>query len=183
MRFAAFALPLLLLIGCAGSRPDADLAPQYAAAPDSDRVLSTSVYTLADDPAVNRFLAEIADAFLRHDWRALAYTVDAEEYAAQFAFMKSGGRADADVVSQILEETFGLALVGNTIFPDGLRRADRPVAGLERLRHIEFASVESAWDEVLQVEGQVTLDDRTSRSLSFFVTTRDGAWRVVVPQG
>jgi hypothetical protein len=164
MRAAAFLLPLLLFIGCSSTRPDPNLPPQYAAAPDSDTVLSTPVYTLADDPGLNGFLAEVADAFLRHDWRALAYTVDANEYAAQFVFVKSGDRADADVVSQILEETFGLAFV-------------------ERLRGIEFVSVEPAWDEVLQVDGHVMLDDQTSRSLSFTVSNRDGAWRVVVPQG
>ncbi|NNF57123.1 MAG: hypothetical protein HKN04_02680 [Rhodothermaceae bacterium] len=182
MRFAAFILPLLLLIGCSSTRPDANLPPQYAAAPDSDSVLSAPVYTLAADPAVNRFLAEVADAFLRHDWRALAYTVDAEEYAAQFAFMKSEDRADADVVSQILEETFGLNTVGNTLFPDGLRRADRPFAGLSRLRHVEITAVDAS-GEIRQVDGQVSLADRTKRSLSFFVTNQDGAWRVVVPQG
>lgn len=183
MRSRALILPLLLLLGCAGSRLDADLAPQYAAAPDSDRVLSTLTYTLAADPALNRFLAEIADAFLRHDWRALAYTLDADEYAAQFALMKSEGREDAEVVAQILEETFSLRMVGNVLLPRERRRVDQPFAGLERVRQIEFVSVESSREAFWEVTGQVSLDDRTKRSLSVTLTNQDGAWRVIVPQG
>lgn len=173
------------LAGCTGSRPGADMPRQYAAAPPAPTadVGQTDLGAVpTGDPALDALLTDIAGAFERHDWRALAYALDPDEYLEQFGLIRHHGPSDAAAVSQVLEETFNLGTVGNLIYPDGLRRAERPFAGLDRIRHVSIDSAVPDGD-FIPVEGRVVLDDRTSRTLSFFVSQSDGVYRVVVPMG
>ena len=178
-------LLLIGLAGCAGSRPGADLPPQYAAAPvapTADAARTDLEVLPTGDVALDAFLVTIAGAFERHDWRALAMSLDPAEYAEQFQFMSSDGRPDEAAVSQILEETFGLGYANNSIYPDGLRRNERPFVGLDRIRGVMIERLVPSGD-FQSVEGRVTLDDRTSRTLSFLLSHTDGVYRVVVPMG
>jgi hypothetical protein len=182
--FLLFAL--VLVAGCAGSRPGADLPPQYAAAPPAIPTTDQLGYDTVStgDGALDSFLLSVAAAFERHDWRRLAYTLDPDGYAEQFAFMRGDGRPSGAAASQVLEETFGLGTAGNTVFPAGLLRADRPFAGLDRVRRVSLTAIRpSGVGEFRTVEGRVTLDDRTSRALSFQITDFGGGYRVVVPMG
>jgi hypothetical protein len=142
-----FSLVLLpLLAACSGARPGADLPPQYAAAPAAPTAdLAASVLPVlpTGDPALDRLLTEVASAFERHDWRALAYTLDAAAYAEQFAFLREGGRSSEAAAAQVLEETFDLGTVGNEVFPLGLDRETRPFAGLDRIHTISLVNSSS----------------------------------------
>lgn len=175
----------LALVGCAGTRPEAGLPPQYAAAPaapTADPARSDLDVLPTGDHRLDRFLTDVAGAFERHDWRALAHTLDPDAYAEQFAFMQEGGRSAEAAVSQILEETFDLGTVGNAVYPDGLRRDERPFAGLDRIRVVMLDAVDHR-EGAITVEGRVRLDDRTSRRLTFQIIDVGGAYRVVVPMG
>lgn len=168
--------------GCSVSRLETDLPPQYAAAAESETVLSAPVYDLSGEPGLNGFISEISNAFMRHDWRDLSYMLHPSDYAEQFSFIRNGSGSDAEAVAQVLEETFSLRMIGNVLLPNELRRANRPFDGLNRIRGVQISSVEPR-GEYFDVEGTVTLDDRTSRSLSFAVSRATGTWQVVVAMG
>lgn len=162
------------------------MAPQYAAAPSSESVRLLIRYRIADEPELNWLLSQITDSIMSHGWRQLAYAFDAEIYAEQFAFMKRANAepSDADVVAQILEETIGLGMVDNNLSANGARDPENPFAGLNRIQSVEISRVDPPGTEYRQVDGLVTLEDGTSRSLSFSVfLNADGEWNIEVPVG
>lgn len=163
-----------------------ELLPQYVAAPSSESSRLLIRYRIADEPELNWLLSQIIGSIVRHDWRQLAYTFDPEIYAEQFAFMKrdSNERSDADMVAQILAETIGLGMVDNNLSGNGERDPENPFAPLNRIRSVELTAVDPSGSEYRQVDGLVTLEDGTSRSLSFSVfLNADGEWNIEVPVG
>lgn len=170
--------------GCAGSSVLQEL-PQYASAPSTDRMLSQISVSVSDEQALNEFLSEVANAAMRHDWRSVAYVFDPVGYAEQFAFMKGDNtdRSDADVVAQILRETLGLGMVDNNLSGTG-GTYNQPFARLNRIQQVELTGVDPPGNEFRQVDGIVTLEDGSTRSLSFSVMMgSDGEWLIVVPMG
>ncbi|MDX1440797.1 MAG: hypothetical protein R3284_12935 [Rubricoccaceae bacterium] len=174
---------LVILWGCGGVRPGGELLPQYAAAPTANATIPRPSYELDDERGLSRFVEEIAEALMRHDIRTLAYMLHAGDYAQQFAFMKGDDRSDEEVVAQIIEETYGLRVVGNVLLQPELRNPEQPFAGLNRIRSVDVWTAEENRPGFWDIEGHVGLDDRTSRSLTFTIYKPDGEWHVVVPQG
>lgn len=186
-------LASLLLVGCSGGQPGIGLAPQneppqYEAAPNDSLVQSNPPLfaQLMAASTLYDFVGLLALAIERHDWYTLAYGLNESDYVEQFTFMKRDDhdRSDADVVAQILAETIGLGMVDNNLRVDGRRDPDDPFAGLNLIRNVEINTVDPSGSEYRQVHGVVTLEDGTSRFLSFTVSLKaSGEWRVDVPLG
>lgn len=163
-----------------------ELLPQYAAAPSSESARLLIRFRIADESELNWLLSQITGSIVRQDWQQLAYTFDHDGYAEQFALMKRANaeRSDADVVAQILAETIGLGMVDNNLSTNSVRDPENPFAGLNRIRSVELTGVDPSGSEYRQVDGFVTLEDGTFRSLSFSVfQNADGEWRINVPVG
>jgi hypothetical protein len=125
------------------------------------------------------FLAELAAALDRHDWRGVAAAFEPESYAEQWALIDaSRDNAEASAV-QALAETLGMQPILRPY--DTL--ADAPVARLERLQVVTFREVLPGSTGGVQVRGDVRLDDGTRIPLDFSLQPMGDAFVVVVPMG
>lgn len=130
------------------------------------------------DPELDDFLAELAAAIDRKDWRGVALRMEPDAFAEQRAFLTEAGRPAA--AAQVIAETLGLG---------SLYHDSESWEGLDRIRVVTFRqhAVQTpgiAGGEGFDViEGSVRLDDGTTLPLSFSILSRGGARVVAVPLG
>lgn len=189
MRFGlALAALALVASACAPSAPAPAETPEHLIAPQY-RVLPSvpATETVAEaQPAVptgslqlDAFLAELAAALDRHDWRGAAARFDPAAYAEQWALISGAGASDEAAAVQALAETLGMQ---GLLQPYDTFRSD-PLSRLERLRVVTFREVESRRMGVAEVRGDVRLDDGARVPLLFSVQPMGDTYVVVVPMG
>lgn len=180
MRFTLL-LPALLLAACSGSVPSADTDGPYAGIPRADTegpVAMAQPVIPTGDPALDEFLAELAAAIDRHDWRGVAARMDPGAFVEQRALLDADGSDEP--AAQLIAETLGL----------GRLYHDAPGwSGLESIRVVTFRQhgVQTpgiAGGEAYDlIDGTVRLENGQTLPLSFTIAQRGGAHVVLVPLG
>ncbi|MEO0560363.1 MAG: hypothetical protein AAF170_19520, partial [Bacteroidota bacterium] len=171
---------------CASSPPEAVetpehlLAPQYRVLPSvpaTEPVAEAQPAVPTGNRQLDAFLAELAAALDRHDWRGVAARFDPAQYAEQWALVTGDGANDGAAAVQVLAETLGMQ---GLLQPIGTFEAD-PVSRLERIQVVTFREVEPRRMGTAQIRGDVRLDDGSRLPLQFSIQPMSDTYAVVVP--
>ena len=168
--------------GEVASVPDHLLAPQYRVLPsvsDSEPVAEAQPAVPTGNRQLDGFLAELAAALDRHDWRGVAARFDPAQYAEQWAFITGEGASDDAAAVQVIAETLGMQRL---LQPTDTFEAD-PLSRLGRLRVVTFREVEPRRMGTAQIRGDVRLDDGTRLPLLFSIQPMGDTYAVIVPMG
>jgi len=186
-------LALLALVtltsACASTPPDRVQAPpehllatQYRVLPSvpaEEPIAEAAPVVPTGDRQLDAFLAELAAALDRHDWRGAASMLEPDSYAEQWALIDASRQnAEASAV-QALAETLGM---------QGILRpydtlTDAPAARLDRLQVVTFREVIPNLDGSVTVRGDVRLDDGTRFPIDFLLQPMGDTFVVIVPMG
>lgn len=162
--------------------PEHLLAPQYRALPSvpaTEPVAEAQPVVPTGTRQLDAFLAELAAALDRHDWRGVAAAFEPESYAEQWALIQESRQNAVASAVQALAETLGM---------QGILRPydtfeDAPVDRLERLQVITLREVIPRSAGTVQVRGDIRLDDGSRIPLDFLLQPIGDTYVVVVPMG
>ena len=168
--------------GAVPGPPEVLLAPQYRALPSvpaGEPIAEAAPVVPTGEASLDVFLAELAAALDRHDWRGVVAAFEPDRYAEQWALIQgSRDNAEASAV-QALAETLGMQGVLRPY--DTLENA--PVQRLNRLHVVTFREVVPNSDGSVLVRGDVRLDDGSRHPLDFSLQPMGDTFVVVVPMG
>lgn len=177
-----------LASACAPSAPDTHETPEHLIAtqyrvlpsvPATEPVAEAQPAVPTGNRQLDAFLAELAAAIDRQDWRGAASRFDPAPYAEQWALIVGEGRSEVAAAVQVLAETLG---VQGLLQPYDTFAAD-PIARLDRIQVVTFRDVELSRMGTAQIRGDVRLDDGSRFPLLFSIQPMGDSYAVVVPMG
>lgn len=162
--------------------PEHLIATQYRVLPSvpaTEPVAEAQPAIPTGNAALDAFLAELAAALDRHDWRGVASRFDPASYAEQWALISDDGASEEAAAVQVLAETLGMQ---DLLQPRDTFGAD-PVSRLERIQVVTFREVDPRRMGTAQIRGDVRLDDGTRLPFQFSIQPMGDGYAVVVPMG
>ncbi|MEM1056691.1 MAG: hypothetical protein AAGI52_14310 [Bacteroidota bacterium] len=184
IRILAFLVVSVLIAGCrtAPVVPDTPEAGPYAGIPSVEAtgpVAEAQPIFPTGDPELDAFLADLAAAIDRHDWRGVAQRMEPVGFTEQRAFLAANGSAEAPA-AQLIAETLGIG---------DLYHASPGWDGLDQIRVVTFReyAVQTpgiAGGEAIElISGTVRLENGRTLPLSLSIISRGGVRVVQVPLG
>ena len=187
MRCVAFLALLCVASACSApggvqETPEHLLAPQYRVLPSvpaEEPIAEASPAIPTGNGQLDVFLAELAAALDRHDWRGVAATFEPDSYAEQWTLIQATRQNPVSSAVQALAETLGM---------QGILRPydtldDAPLQRLERLQVVTIRDVTRQPGGDVQVQGDIRLDDGSRLPLDFLLQPMGDTYRVIVPMG
>ncbi|GAB5534684.1 MAG: hypothetical protein Rubg2KO_09330 [Rubricoccaceae bacterium] len=187
MRRIALIALLSVASACSAPRvvsetPDYLLAEQYRvlpAAPTGEPIAEAVPAIPTGDAALDRFLAELAAALDRQDWRGVVARFESESYAEQWALINESRQDPEGSAVQVLAETLGMQTI---LRPFGTLETTL-LERLDRIRVVTLRDVSPSASGTVRVSGDVRLDDNTRLPLDFSLQPMGDTYAVVVPMG
>ena len=163
------------LSACSTSAPRTPAAALPSVPSDTDLVAVAQPVAPTGDARLDAFLATLAGAIDRHDWRGVAALTAPEPLAVAFQTAQASGDAPRDAAARGLARMLGL---------HDLAAGAEPFARLDALRVITLRSAAAMNDMpgvAYEIQGDVRFTDDATTDVSFLVGRLGDGYGVVLP--
>lgn len=175
LRLALFALAVTLS-ACSASAPATTPGAALPSVPaDTDAIAVAQPVAPTGDARLDAFLATVAAAIDRHDWRGVAALTAPEPLGVVFQTAQASGDAPRDAAARGLARMLGLR---------DIAAGAEPFARLDALRVVTLRSAATMNDlpgVAYAIEGDFRFQDGETVPTSFFVGGMGDGYGVVLP--